>query len=206
MFRVSAMVCVADKRSICLAVVRATLLSLAVLLGACSTGGNAPWGDQNELGAFDSGMPKLAPGDRLRVTVFDEQELSGTYAVAGDGTVAMPLIGRVKASDATLEAFRGRLTARLASGYLKNPKVSVSVENYRPFFVHGEVRQGGEFKFKPDLSFRDAIATAGGYSYRADENYVLLTRRGSNQPVKIPMPNKLIVHPGDNIRVPERFF
>ena len=97
------------------------------------------------------------------------------------------------------------IAQRLANGYLKNPKVSVEVLNFRPIYVHGEVKSGGEFAFKTGLKLRDAIAMAGGYTYRANQNYVYVSREGE-QEVKVPMQNSMPVLPGDNVRIPERFF
>jgi len=93
----------------------------------------------------------------------------------------------------------------LRDGYLKNPKVSIEVMNFRPIYVHGEVKNGGEFAYKTGLKLRDAIAMAGGYTYRANQGYVLVDREGEEE-VKITMPSSMPVLPGDNIRIPERFF
>ena len=176
----------------------------AFALTGCATTENAPWA---ELGKSENAqLPPLNPGDKLTITVFDEPSLSGSFTIAGNGQVSMPLIGPVAAHGLTVDQFRRRLTRRLADGYLNNPKVTVEVANHRPIFVHGEVRNGGEFSYKPGLSFRDAIATAGGYTYRAEESYLLLTRRGAKSPVRIALPTGGIVQPGDNIRIPERFF
>jgi polysaccharide export outer membrane protein len=84
--------------------------------------------------------------------------------------------------------------------------VTVEVAGYRPIYVHGEVRSGGEFAYKTGLRLRDVVALAGGYTYRANQNYVVLSRAGTGQDVQVQLPNDLIVMPGDNIRVPERFF
>ncbi|MEO1695169.1 MAG: polysaccharide biosynthesis/export family protein [Pseudomonadota bacterium] len=182
------------------------VICAGLALNACATGNNAPYIGPNQLGLSDSGPPPLAPGDQLKIQVFGEPELSGKFVVAGSGTIAMPLIGHIKASGMRVSAFRSNLHARLKKGYLTNPKVTVEVVNYRPVFIHGEVRSGGEIKYRPGLTFRDAIATAGGYTYRAQETYVLLVRQGIAKPVRVAMPNTAVVHPGDNIRVPERFF
>ena len=117
----------------------------------------------------------------------------------------MPLVGEIPAKGLPLEAFRDSTTRRLASGYLKNPRVSVEVLNYRPIFVHGEVRSGGEFQFKNGIKLADAIAMAGGYTYRANTNYVIIAREGEPE-ARLPLPTNIPVLPGDNIRVPERFF
>ena len=77
--------------------------------------------------------------------------------------------------------------------------------NYRPIYVHGEVKSGGEFQYKNGLKLRDAIAMAGGYTYRADQDYLMISRDGETD-AAVKMPADVAVLPGDNIRVPERFF
>lgn len=148
---------------------------------------------------------KLGFGDKLKVTVFGEPELSGEFEVDAAGRIAMPLIGPVDAVDMTIEEFKRSAVARLGDGFLKNPRLNVEVTNYRPFYVHGEVRSGGEFKFKNGLRVRDAVAMAGGYTYRADQDYVLLAR-GNQSMVRVPLPSNISLLPGDNLRIPERFF
>ncbi len=149
---------------------------------------------------------KLGVGDKLKITVFGEPDLSGNFEVGAVGTVSLPLVGDLKAKGLSLTEFRNNMSRRLSDGYLKEPRITVEVLNYRGFFVHGEVRNGGEFKYKTGLKLRDAIAMAGGYSYRANEGYIFLMREGFTERRKISLPTNMPVLPGDNIRVPERFF
>jgi len=148
---------------------------------------------------------RLGAGDKLKLTVFGEENLSGQFEVNALGQVPLPLAGEVPAKGLTLDQFRDAVAGRLANGYLKNPKVSVEVLNFRPIYVHGEVKSGGEFAFKTGLKLRDAIAMAGGYTYRANQSYVLVSREGEPE-VKVPMPSSSPVLPGDNVRIPERLF
>lgn len=149
---------------------------------------------------------RLGVGDKLKVSVFGEPDLTGTFEVNALGAVPMPLIGEVPAKGRSIKDIRDSIADRLSRGYLKDPKVSIEVLNYRPIYIHGEVRSGGEFPFKNGLKLRDAIAVAGGYSYRADQSHVLLIREGEPLEVRIALPADFDVLPGDNIRVPERFF
>lgn len=144
-------------------------------------------------------------GDQLKVTVFGEDNLSGEFEVNAQGQVSLPLIGEQRAKGLTLQEFRQSLIKRLADGYLKNPRVTADILNYRPIYVHGEVKNGGEFKYKTGLSLRDAIAMAGGYTYRANEDYIYIARHGGHD-TAVNTRSELIILPGDNIRVPERFF
>ncbi|MEZ5842515.1 MAG: polysaccharide biosynthesis/export family protein [Hyphomicrobiaceae bacterium] len=179
---------------------------VAAVLSGCAGDRDAPEIDLATAPATLGAGYRLAAGEKLKITVFGEPDMSGVFEVGPRGTVSLPLVGEVRAEGGTLEAFRSRLSGRLASGYVNAPKVAVEIAAYRPIYVHGEVRTGGEFPFKAGARIRDAIAMAGGYSYRAEESYVLLTRPGSDGPRRVPVTANLMVFPGDNIRVPERFF
>lgn len=149
---------------------------------------------------------RLGPGDKLKVVVFGEDNLSGQFEVNPQGTVGMALIGEIPAKGLTITEFRDEVAKRLArDGILKQPRVSADVLNYRPIYVHGEVKSGGEFQYKSGLRLRDAIAMAGGYTYRADQSYILLGRDDGKETEQV-LPGDSLVLPGDNIRVPERFF
>ncbi len=145
-------------------------------------------------------------GDKIRLEVFGEKELSGTFDVNTDGTISLPLIGELHVAGQDTLAIRNQITLRLSNGYLKSPKVTVEVDTYRQIYVHGEVRTAGAFPFKAGTRLRDAIAVAGGYTYRANTGYIILSREGLKHDARVDMPSDLLVMPGDNIRVPERFF
>ena len=147
----------------------------------------------------------LGIGDKLKVTVYGEENLGGAFEVGALGQISLPLAGDIQAKGLSLDEFRHQVTQRLASGYLKNPKVNVEMLNYRPIYVQGEVKNGGEFQFKNGISLRDVVAMAGGYTYRADQTYLYIGREGEPD-VAVRMPTDVPVLPGDNIRIPERFF
>ena len=149
---------------------------------------------------------RLGVGDKIKLTVFGEADMSGTYEVNAIGNVPVPLVGEVPAKGRGIAEFRDTVRSKLAQGFLTNPKISVEVVNFRPIYIHGEVRSGGEFPYKNGLKLRDAIALAGGYTYRANETRVILVRDGSPAQVTVTLPADIDVLPGDNIRVPERFF
>lgn len=148
---------------------------------------------------------RLGVGDKFKLTVFGEDNLSGQFEVNPLGQASLPLIGEQQAKGLTVDEFRGRITAKLADGYLRSPKVTVEMLNYRPIYVHGEVRNGGEFQYKNGLKLRDAVAMAGGYTYRADQSFLYIGRDGDSD-AAVRMPADVAVLPGDNIRIPERFF
>lgn len=148
---------------------------------------------------------RLGIGDKLKIVVFGEENLSGQFEVNALGQVSIPLVGEVPAANRPISQFRDAIARRLSDGYLKNPRVTVDVLNYRPIYVHGEVKSGGEFPFKSGLRLRDAVALAGGYTYRANQSYVAVFREGQGE-MNVPMSSRFNIMPGDNIRIPERFF
>ena len=183
--------------------------AIALAVASCADGNSSgPGLAAIEQGAssLDSRAYRLGVGDKIKITVFGEQELSGPLEINVLGNVPAPLIGEVPAKGRTVDEVKSAIARSLANGYLVDPKITIEVLTYRPFFIHGEVRNSGEFPFKNGIRLRDAIAIAGGYTYRADKNFVLLTREGAAQEVKVPLPNDVIVLPGDNLRIPERFF
>jgi polysaccharide export outer membrane protein len=187
---------------------RPALLLAGFFLVACSNGSeNArPTVPANLENVEISRVYRLGIGDKVKITVFGEQDLSGQFEIGALGTVAIPLVGEIPAKGRSIPEFRQAVVRALRAGYLKDPKVNIEVTNYRSFFVHGEVRSGGELQFKTNLRLRDAVAMAGGYTYRANKNYVILIREGDGREREVPLPSDLIVMPGDNIRIPERFF
>ena len=182
------------------------LLMSALALSGCADGVGVPAPNYATSEAQTlSRAYRLDVGDKLRVVVFGEANLSGETEVGTLGTVDIPLVGDIPAKGKTVSQFRRAVIAKLSNGYLKNPKVTVEVLNYRPIYVHGEVKTGGEFPYRTGVRMRDVIATAGGYTYRANKSVVFLERDG-HPPYRITMPTDMPVLPGDNIRVPERFF
>lgn len=152
------------------------------------------------------GAYALRPSDQLRIQVYDDQSLNGEYPIDSAGYVSIPLAGRIKASGMTAAQLERAIAARLSGDVLKKPTVNVQVIGYGPVYVHGEVKEAGEFPYRPGLSVADAIAAAGGYSYRADESVVFITRAGFNIERAYKLDHRIPIFPGDNIRIPERFF
>jgi polysaccharide export outer membrane protein len=149
---------------------------------------------------------RIGAADKVKVTVFGEPDLSGSFELSSEGSLTLPLIGTLPAQGRTLDELRADLTRRLSSGYLRNPKITLEIADYRPVYVHGEVRSGGAFPFKHGMTMRDVIARAGGYTYRAATGYLLVTRNGAGDELRVDLPSDAPVQPGDNIRVPERLF
>jgi polysaccharide export outer membrane protein len=149
---------------------------------------------------------KLGSGDKLRVIVFGENDLGGEYVLDGAGFISLPLIGQIHAAGDTIHQFEAEVSAKLKDGYLKDPRVSVEVINYRPFYIIGEIMKPGEYAYVNGMSVLNAVALAGGYTFRANERQVYVRRggAGNEQPVNADQTTK--IYPGDIIRVAERFF
>jgi protein involved in polysaccharide export with SLBB domain len=149
---------------------------------------------------------QLGTGDKVRVTVYSEDDLSGEFDVDGSGFVRLPLVGQVKAAGLSVHGFEGAVAEKLKAGYLKNPRVSVEVSSYRPFYIIGEVNKPGEYPYVNNMSVLNAVALAGGYTYRAGESEVYVRRNGGKDELKEPADGNAKILPGDIVRVPERFF
>lgn len=148
----------------------------------------------------------LGVGDKIRLTVYGEADLSGDYEVGSTGLVSIPLIGDIVAAGQPLRQFEQNVRAKLAQGYLRDPRVNAQVVNYRPFFILGEVAKPGSYPYVNGMTVLNAVALAGGYTYRADKSGVTITRAGANESGEKKVPETFTVIPGDIIRVPERFF
>jgi len=149
----------------------------------------------------------LAGGDRLRIIVFGQDNLSNSYAVDGSGNISMPLIGNVRAQGRTAAQLGEEIAQKLrGSAILRDPKVSAEVEAYRPFFILGEVTTAGQYPYINGMTVETAVAVAGGFGPRAARSGVQLTRIVNGQPVKASVPMTQPVLPGDTITVTERFF
>lgn len=159
----------------------------------------------NSLHAQDGGEYVLGIGDKLRITVYGETELSGEFQVSSTGMVSMPLIGESKAQGTTVAKLKSIITSKLQDGYLKDPKVSMEVLSYRPFFIVGEVMKPGSYDYQNGMTVINAIALAGGYTYRADKDDIKLKRGGQNGKEEKVKENTT-VGAGDVVTVPERFF
>jgi protein involved in polysaccharide export with SLBB domain len=166
----------------------------------------APPGDSDIGAKPGSSAYKLDTGDKVKVIVYGEDDLSGEFDVDGSGFVRLPLIGQVRAAGLTLKDFEIAIEAKLATGYLVNPKVSVAVSNYRPFTILGEVNKPGEYPYENDMTVLNAVALGGGYTYRADKDDVYIRRKGSSSEVKMPADDRTTIYPGDTVRVDERIF
>lgn len=148
---------------------------------------------------------RLGTGDKIKVTVFGEEDASGEYEIDATGAISARLIGRLQVGGMTvaeveqalIEQYRGR-------GFFKNPRISIELVNLRPFFILGEVEKRGSYPYVNGLTVAQAVAIAGGYTYRASRTRITIQRVGA--PREVPAAENDPVFPGDIVRVPERFF
>src|SRR5450432_3421913 len=140
---------------------------------------------------------RLDAGDKLRIVVYGQEGLTNTYAIDAGGAITMPLIGSVPARGRTPAELASAITARLRSGYIRDPSVAVEIESYRPFFILGEVAAPGQYPYVPDMSVESAVAIAGGFSPRALRDCVTLTHTDSSGVMRFVVPLGTGISPAD---------
>ncbi|MEX3009368.1 polysaccharide biosynthesis/export family protein [Hoeflea sp. TYP-13] len=178
------------------------LSGLALSLAACSGYRPAPE-------AFHRAVVepyRLDSGDNLRITVFEQEDLTNTYAIDQAGYIAFPLIGSVSARGQTVKELEGQIAGQLRQGYLRDPDVSIQVDQHRSFFILGEVNSAGQYTYVPGMNVQNAIAIAGGYTARANQTNVDITRKVNGDVLtgRVTISDPILA--GDTIYVRERLF
>lgn len=171
-------------------------LLLAALLTACADVPDMP--PESLRSAF-----RLGAGDEVRLVVFGEDDLSGDFLVSSDGAVSLPLVGAVKIGGQTLPEAEQTITAAFSAGYLRQPRIALEVRHHRPFYILGEVQRPGVYPYVNGMTVIAAVAVGGGFTYRADEDDIRLSREGA---LPYRAPHTALVLPGDVIRVHQRLF
>jgi polysaccharide export outer membrane protein len=177
-------------------------LVLVLALSGCAT--YKPVGD-----AFYAELKKpyvLDAGDRLRITVFGQSDLTNTYAVEKSGYIAFPLLGSVQARGKTPKQLEGSIAKKLKMKFLRDPDVSAEIDRYRPFFIMGEVGSSGQYAYVPGMTVQNAVAIAGGFSARAEQANSDVTRHvnGNVMTGRVSIGDPIL--PGDTIYIRERLF
>lgn len=179
-----------------------SLAAMTAALSGCNTYKPAPK-------AFEQATIQpytLDSGDRLRITVFDQPSMTNSYTVDQAGYIAFPLVGQVPARGRTLQQLSGQLAGKLRQGYLRDPDVTIDVDRYRSIFVMGEVGQPGQYAYVPGLTVQNAIAVAGGFTSRANQGSVDVTRKLNGQVITGRVNISSAIIAGDTIYVRERLF
>jgi polysaccharide export outer membrane protein len=184
---------------------RISFLALLALVAA----GLAACGERAPLAepvAAMQGPYLLDTKDQVRIVVYEQPALTNLYEVSQSGEIAMPLIDEVPARGRTTDQVAATIAARLGNAYLVDPDVSVEVAEYRPFFALGEVGQPGQYPYVPGMTVETAIATAGGYTDRANMRTVRVGRTLAGAVHESLVPVTAPIQPGDTIYVYERLF
>lgn len=181
-----------------------TLLSLAVLAGCAGHPGPAPEAVAPAKADIDG--YRLGAGDQLRLIVYDEPNLSGEHRVDGTGSIGVPLIGQVKAGGLTVSEIEKEIANRLSPDFVKDPSINVQVIDYRPFYIVGEVKAPGSYPYVNGMTVINAVALAGGFTYRARERNFRIERGGKEELQILEGQGSTEVLPGDVITVHERYF
>jgi polysaccharide export outer membrane protein len=187
----------------------ATLFAVEVCLitSGCSGTDATPASpaELQQLKAAAAASPPLQPGEKIHVIVYEESSLSGDYQIDASGFVALPLAGTIKAAGLTPSQLEEKLATAYSSQYLKNPKVTVEVVTFTPFYILGEVKSPGSFPYISGLNIRSALAIAGGTTYRANLSYVLIQHAGESDMHQYSLDWSIPILPGDIIEVPRRY-
>ena len=182
-----------------LRIVWVALVALFPLAGCSSPGDDLP----PLTSKPDVSMYRLGPGDRVEIKVLGADELAGQYSVQDDGTIRMLMVGEVSAAGLTPDQVQAKIEEKLRAGkYITQPRASVAVLIYRPFYILGEVARPGGYPYVSGMKVLSAVAAGGGYTYRAKQDYVIITRNGEESKADI----LLSIQPDDIIRIPERYF
>lgn len=176
------------------------LILLLLPLGACALTG------KTTIYALEApGVYTLGGGDVLRVKVYGDETVTGTYKVDDAGTVSMPLVGQLRVAGKSTSEAAATIAAALANGFVRNPDVAVEIETYRPFFIQGAVRTGGQFTYVSGMTVRAAVSTAGGYSDTANRARATIYRKVGETMQKSVVDLDFPIYPGDTIVIAERW-
>jgi protein involved in polysaccharide export with SLBB domain len=148
----------------------------------------------------------LGSGDRLRIITFNEPALTGEFVVDGSGMISLPLIGNITAGGLTPLQLSSSIEASLRKGYIKEPRVSIQVQTFRPYYILGEVNKPGTYAYIDGLTVMNAVATASGFTYRANKKKAYIKHAQDPGEKSAPITVDLLVAPGDTIRIAERHF
>ncbi|WP_240758977.1 polysaccharide biosynthesis/export family protein [Lichenicoccus roseus] len=177
-------------------------LAGTLALSGCSGGADLPPLPDQASSAYS-----LGPGDEVRVITVGEDSLSGDFHVSDAGNVAMPMLGAIKAAGMTTTQLGDEIEAEAKNrSILRDPQVSVEVTNYRPIFVLGEVAKPGQYPYQPGMTVLTAVTVAGGFTYRAVEDYASIVRSNGKTSVEGKVQRQSFVKPGDVVTIYERHF
>jgi polysaccharide export outer membrane protein len=176
------------------------LILLLLPLAACSLNGKTTTYSLEPRDVYT-----LGGGDVLRVKVYGDETVTGSYKVDDAGTISMPLVGQLNVSGKSTAEAAAAIAAALANGFVRNPDVAVEIEAYRPFFIQGAVKLGGQFPYVSGMTVRAAVSTAGGYSDTANRLRATIYRKVGETMQKSVVDLDFPIFPGDTIVIAERW-
>lgn len=198
-----------DRQTLTRALRRIAILPLLLLMTALAACGGGPIGGSAEAMRQSSAAAqsyRLAMGDKVHITVFNEANLSGDYVIGPDGQVTLPLAGGLQAAGLTLPQFQTAVTQKLKDGFVQDPNVTITASDLRPYYILGEVKKPGRYSYTPDLTVLNAVATAEGFTYRADTTAIYIRRAADPSEREYRLTATTSVMPGDTIRISQRYF
>jgi len=152
------------------------------------------------------GEYRLGAGDKIKVHVLGEEDMDVEVRLGTSGDIRYPFLGKIHVTGMTMPELEHKITHELANGYLVDPQVRISMEEFRPFYVNGEVKKPGGYPYQPGLTVRKAVALGGGFTEDADENKVFLIRAGDASRVEHRIALNAPVSPGDIVTVKQSYF
>lgn len=161
---------------------------------------------QAQQGNLSMSQYQLGSGDRVNISVFGQDDLSMEVRLPDVGTINYPFLGEVKLVGLTAAEVEQLIYNGLLGDYLVNPSVSVTIVEYRPFFIDGEVKRPGGYPYQPGLSVNKAAALAGGYTERAARDKISIVREKDGQTFEFTVTVSDMIQPGDIITINQRFF
>jgi polysaccharide export outer membrane protein len=176
------------------------LLLVLLPLAACSLNGKTTTYPLEPRSVYT-----LGGGDMIRVKVYGDETVTGTYKVDDAGTVSMPLVGQLRVAGMTTAQTAATIAASLANGFMRNPDVAVEIETYRPFFIQGAIKSAGQFPYVSGMTVRAAVSTAGGYSDTAQRQRATIYRKIGEHMLKSVVDLDFPIFPGDTIVISERW-
>ena len=185
------------------ALLQAALGALLLLGVGCSL----PPDDMAPIPEADTAMYHLGPGDQVRVITVGEEAVTGQFRIDADGTVDIPLLGQIKAAGLTAAELAHTIADALhTQRHYRDPSVSVEVAAYRTLAVIGEVNRPGQYPYQPDMTVVLAVASAGGFTYRAVDDRFSIRRSIDGHTVEGSAKPQTRLLPGDVVTVYERQF
>jgi polysaccharide export outer membrane protein len=181
-------------------------IAIVGMLTACASGPIGGSSEAMQQSAAAAQAYHLGAGDKIHIAVFNEDNLSGDYTVGPDGRITLPLAGGVQAAGLTVPQLQQSVSTTLKNGFVQDPNVTITASDLRPYYILGEVNKPGKYGYSLDLTVLNAVATAEGFTYRADMNAIYIRHASEPTEKEVQLTSTTAVLPGDTIRVTQRYF